>query len=154
MLGIPVDYSSCMRTPLAPLSNRLRWKPASASSACDPTRAAKAGIAAASPASSLAKASLYCAGSRRRERLLLERLIGPQRLAPSAQDDVADRPALEIHRGLRDRLADADTRAEMLVGGFQPRRGVDGVAVGGVVEEVATAEIADQRRARHARRSG
>ena len=38
-----------------------------------------------------------------------------------AQHDVTDRPAPEVRRRLRDRLADADSRAEMLVGGFDRR---------------------------------
>src|SRR6267142_2490570 len=131
-----------MRAPLAPLSSLLRWKPASASSACSPTSAAKAGIAAASPASSLAKASEYCA------------VVGPwnaaadkflgTRICVSAK--VADRPSPKLFRGIGDRGADATAGAEKLVGGLKPRRGVDGVAIGGVIEEAAAAEIADPRR--------
>ena len=34
----------------------------------------------------------------------------------------------------------------MLVGGLEPGCGVDGVAISGVVEKAAAAEIADQRR--------
>jgi hypothetical protein len=34
----------------------------------------------------------------------------------------------------------------LLVGGFQPCRHVDGIAIGGVVEEATAAEVADDRR--------
>src|SRR6185437_7475154 len=84
-----------------------------------------------------------------RGRLALEafgrqRLEGAQRLAASAQHEITDRPALKPCDAVGDRGADANSGAEMLVGRLEPRRGVDGVAIGGVVEETAAAEIADQ----------
>jgi hypothetical protein len=48
-------------------------------------------------------------------------------------------------RGL-ERCAGAYARAELLVGSFQSRRNVDGVAIGCVVEEAPTTKIADDRR--------
>jgi hypothetical protein len=42
-------------------------------------------------------------------------------------------------------VADADPRTQRLVRGFQPSRSIDRVAVGCVIEEAITAEIADQR---------
>src|ERR1700676_1077503 len=74
-------------------------------------------------------------------------LVGPKRLAAPAQQQIADRPALEIRRAFGDAGADANARAEKLVGGLEPRRDVDGVAIGSVIEEAVAAEIADQRRA-------
>ena len=43
-------------------------------------------------------------------------------------------------------ITDANAGAKKLVGVLQPRRDVDGVAIGGVIEKPATAEIADERR--------
>ena len=45
-----------------------------------------------------------------------------------------------------ERRADADAGAKLLVGAFEPRRDIDGVAIGGVVEKMAAAEGADDRR--------
>jgi hypothetical protein len=51
----------------------------------------------------------------------------------------------EFQRPACDSVADADPRAQGLVRGFQPGGDVDRVAVGRVIEEAITAEIADQR---------
>src|ERR1700759_5130626 len=83
----------------------------------------------------------------RRKGLVAQRLIGAKRLAAAPPHAVADRTTLEILRRLRNRLAGADAGAQLLVGGLQARGRVDGVAVGGVVEILVAAEIADQRRA-------
>ena len=72
-----------------------------------------------------------------------EGLEGTQRLRPSAQHKVAYRPALEIHHPRGKGCANANTGPKLFVGGFQPRRNIDGITVGGVVEEAATTEIAD-----------
>ena len=47
---------------------------------------------------------------------------------------------------LRRCAGDADARPQRLVGRFEPRRGVDRIAMRGVVETAAAAEIADDRR--------
>ena len=75
-----------------------------------------------------------------------QRLESAQRLGLAAQHQIADRPAAESLDLAGERRADADAGAELLVGGFQPRRDIDGVAIGGVIEEAAAAEIADDRR--------
>ena len=80
-----------------------------------------------------------------------KRLEGTQRLGPAPQHQIADRSAAEVLDLRREGCADANAGAELLVGGFQPRRDVDGVAIGGVVEEAAAAEIADNGRARRER---
>src|SRR6516165_7696437 len=77
-----------------------------------------------------------------------QRLEGSERLAAPAQDQVADRPALEIRRRSGNHGTDANPGPQKLVGGLQPRRSVDGVAMGCVVEKAAAAEIANQCRAR------
>lgn len=43
--------------------------------------------------------------------------------------------------------ADANARAKLFVGGFESCCDIDGIAVGGVVEQTAAAGIADHRRA-------
>jgi hypothetical protein len=74
-----------------------------------------------------------------------ERLIGTQRLAAATQDQIAQWPVLKVLRALGERGTDADPGPQKLVGSLQSRCGIDGVAVRGVVEEAAPAEIADQR---------
>jgi len=74
-------------------------------------------------------------------------LLGPQRLenphglGPSPQEEIADRAADKSFCALSDGGADADARAELLVGGFQPRRNVYGITVGCVVEEAITPKL-------------
>src|ERR1700749_4251316 len=67
-------------------------------------------------------------GCRRRKGLFAQRLIGTKRLAAAAQHDVTHGPALEVRGGLRNRFADTDAGAQLLVGGLQSRRRVDGIA--------------------------
>ena len=73
-------------------------------------------------------------------------LKSSQSFCPTPQNKVADRSAPEILHLRRERRADADAGAELLVGGFQSRRNVDGVAIGCVVEEATATEITDDRR--------
>ena len=75
-----------------------------------------------------------------------QRLEGAQGFRPAPQQQVAYRPAVEVLHFCREDRADANAGAELLVGGFQSRGDVDGVAIGRVVEEAAAAEIADDRR--------
>ncbi len=75
-----------------------------------------------------------------------QRLESAQRFGLAAQHQIADRPAAEAIDLAGQRRADANTGAELLIGGFQPRRDIDGVAIGGVIEETIAAEIADDRR--------
>ena len=49
-----------------------------------------------------------------------QRLVGPERLAASAQHEIADRPSLEILGGFGDGGADANARAEKLVCALEP----------------------------------
>ncbi len=77
-----------------------------------------------------------------------ERLVSAQRFAPAAQPEIADRAAIKSFRLLGGDRADADARAELLVDRFEPRRGVDRVAVSRVVKKPPAAEIADDRRSR------
>ena len=73
-------------------------------------------------------------------------LVGPQRLAAAAQHEIADRPPAEVFRPLRRSRAHADAGAEILVGGLQPRRDIDRIAIGCVIEKPITSEVSDQRR--------
>jgi hypothetical protein len=69
-----------------------------------------------------------------------------QSLRPTPQNKVAHRSAPELFHLRRQCCTDTYAGAELLVGSFQPRRNVYGIAVGRVVEEAAAAEIADDRR--------
>jgi len=69
-----------------------------------------------------------------------------QSLHPTPQNKVPDRSASELFYPRRERCTGAYARAELLVGGFQSRRNVDGVAMGCVVEEAPATKIADDRR--------
>ena len=76
-----------------------------------------------------------------------ERLEGRQSLGPAPQHQIAHRSAPELLYLCREDCADTNAGAELLVGGFQSCCDVDGVAIGCVVEEAITTEIADDRRA-------
>ena len=67
------------------------------------------------------------------------------RLDSPSQHKVTDRPPTEIFHCHRESRAHTNASAELLVGGFEPRRNVDGIAIGGVVEESTSPEIADYR---------
>ena len=73
--------------------------------------------------------------------------MGPERLAAAPQHQISDRAAAKFLHATDHSRADTDPRAEPLVGIFEPRGRVHGVAVGGVVEQPPAAKIADQRRA-------
>src|SRR5450830_1883122 len=75
-----------------------------------------------------------------------QRLEGAEGLRPAPQQKVPHRTTPEVLYLCREDCADANAGAELLVGGFQPRRDVDGIAIGCVVEETAATEIADDRR--------
>ena len=85
-------------------------------------------------------------GCRPFERRRLQRLVSAERLAAPAQHEIADRPSLEIVGATGNRGADANAGAEKLVGALEPRRGVDGIAIGGVIEETVAAEVPHHRR--------
>ena len=85
-------------------------------------------------------------GRRSLECRLSQQFVSPQRFAAPAQHQITDRPAAKLRRAIGDRGADANTRAEGLVGRFKPRRGVDGIAVRRVIEETPAAKIADDGR--------
>src|SRR5262249_60941010 len=59
----------------------------------------------------------------------------------------ADRAADEFRHFVGEGGADADPRAELLVGCFEASGNVDSVAIGGVIEKPAAAKIADNGRA-------
>ena len=69
-----------------------------------------------------------------------------QRLTLAPENEITNRPAAELSRLRRESSAYAYAGAELLVGCFQTRRDVDGIAISRVVEEAATAEITDDRR--------
>src|SRR3979490_3199124 len=62
---------------------------------------------------------------------------------PAARTRPPPPPPPELLGAFGDGGADADAGAEELVGALQPRRDVDGIAIGGVVEEAVAAEIAN-----------
>jgi hypothetical protein len=57
----------------------------------------------------------------------LERADG---LGPTFQHKVTDQPPPKVRHSCRERATNANARSEVLVGSFQPRRSVDGVAIG------------------------
>ena len=83
-------------------------------------------------------ASSYCSARSGSKARALRSCLG----APGRRPDGRENP-VPCPRG----RAHADAGAELLVGGFEPRRNIDGIAIGGVVEEAAAAEISDNRRA-------
>ena len=78
--------------------------------------------------------------------LVPERFECPQRLGFAPQHEVADRASAEAFDLVGKSCAHADAGAKLLVCRFQPRRDIDGVAIGGVVEKSAAAEITYNRR--------
>src|SRR5262245_1070281 len=75
-----------------------------------------------------------------------ERFEGTQALGFASQHEVTDRSAAEILGARGDHRAGTDAGAQLFVGSLQPRRHVDRIAIGCVVEEAAPAEIADNSR--------
>ena len=75
-----------------------------------------------------------------------QRLECAQRLSLAPENEITHRPAAELSRLGRERSADAYAGAELLVGSFQTRRDIDGIAISRIVEEAATAEITDDSR--------
>lgn len=63
------------------------------------------------------------------------------RLDSASQHKVTDRPSTEILHCFGESRAHTNASAELLVGSFEPRRNVDGIAIGGVVEESTSPEI-------------
>src|SRR5262245_19730200 len=57
------------------------------------------------------------------------------RFGPTSEKEVTDRSAVKIGHLSGYSGTDANPGSELLIGGFQPRRDVDRVAIGGVVEE-------------------
>ncbi len=75
----------------------------------------------------------------------LERADG---LGPAFQHKVPDQPPAKVWHSCRERSTHAKAGSELLVGSFQPRRSVDGVAISRVFKEPPTPEVADNRRSR------
>lgn len=79
-------------------------------------------------------------------------LLDPQRLertdglGPASQHKVPDQPPPKLRHPCRERRADANAGSEVFVGGFQPRRGIDGVAMRRLFKEPLTTEISNYRR--------
>ena len=71
---------------------------------------------------------------------------GTQGLRSTSEQQVTNRPPMEILHGLCQRCTDTDASTELFVGSFEPCSNIDCVAIGGVIEEAATAEIPDDRR--------
>ena len=78
--------------------------------------------------------------------LATQGLKSAQSFRPTPQNKVTDRSAPELFHPRRERRTDTYAGAELLVGSFEPRRNVYGVAIGCIVEEATTTEIADDRR--------
>src|SRR5262245_52702772 len=74
-----------------------------------------------------------------------ERFECPQRFGFASQHQITNRPSMEILGLRRERRTDANAGAEPLVCGLEPRCYVDGVAIGGVIEEPSTAKVSDDR---------
>src|SRR5262245_36329164 len=74
-------------------------------------------------------------------RLRRQWLVDPERLGSAPQQEIADRTAAKIRELSHDAVADQNARAKWLVRRLEPRRHVDRVAVGCVVEEAVAAEI-------------
>src|SRR3954453_18052594 len=73
-------------------------------------------------------------GGRRPEQDVLKRFKSPKRLGAPAQLNLANWSPLKISGGCGCRCADANAGAQILVGRLKPRCGIDGIAIGGVVE--------------------
>ena len=80
--------------------------------------------------------------------IFAKRLESTHCLYPASQHKVTDRPTTEILHRFCESRAYTNAGAESLVGGFEPRRNVDGIAVGSVVKESTSPEIADYCRSR------
>src|SRR5688572_7695148 len=72
-----------------------------------------------------------------------EGLECPQRRALAAEYEVANGPPFKITDSLGNTLANADARAELLVHRLEPGGRVDSIAVSGVIEKAAAAEVPD-----------
>src|ERR1700747_1735949 len=64
-------------------------------------------------------------------------------LGSTAQDQVNDRSAAKVLHPIGESRTDQNAGAKLLIGDFQPRRHVNGIAKSRIVEETASAEIAD-----------
>src|SRR5262249_42551943 len=73
---------------------------------------------------------------------------GTQGLRSTFEQEVTNRPPMEILHGVCQRCTYTDASTELFVGSFEPRSNIDCVAIGGVIEETAAAEIPDKRRSR------
>src|SRR6516165_8878629 len=73
----------------------------------------------------------------------LKWLESPDRLGSAAQDQVTDRSAAKVLHPIGESCTDQNAGAKLLIGDLQPRRHVNGVAISRIVEETASAEIAD-----------
>ena len=69
-----------------------------------------------------------------------------QSLSLASQKKITNWPPTEVLHLGNEGSAHTNASAELLVGGFQPRRDIDGIPVRCVIEESAAAEIADDRR--------
>ena len=78
--------------------------------------------------------------------LATQGLKSAQSFRPTPQHKVTDRSAPELFYPRCQRCTDTYAGAKLLVGSFEPRRNVYSVAIGCIVEEATTTEIADDRR--------
>lgn len=74
---------------------------------------------------------------------IAQRFVGAQKFRAAAKREVANGAAHESFRPRHRGRAYANAGAKNFVGRFKARGGVDRVAVGGVVEQLLAAEIAD-----------
>src|SRR5262245_42038946 len=71
---------------------------------------------------------------------------GTQGVRSPSEQQITNRPAMEILHRLCQRCTDTDARTKPLVGRFEPRTNINCIAIGGVIEEADTAEVPHHRR--------
>src|SRR5262249_60290582 len=70
---------------------------------------------------------------------------GTQGLRSTSEQQITNRPPMEILHGLCERCTDTNASTKLFVGSFEPRSNINCIAIGGVIEEAGTAEIPDDR---------
>src|SRR5262245_15825816 len=70
---------------------------------------------------------------------------GTQGLRSPSEQQITNRPSMEILHRLCQRSTDTDASTKLLVGSFEPRANISCIAIGGVIEEADTTEIPHYR---------
>src|SRR5215475_1566179 len=71
---------------------------------------------------------------------------GTQGLRSPSEQQITNRPSMEILHRLCQRSTDTDASTKLLVGSFEPRTNISCIAIGGVIEEADTTEVPHHRR--------